>query len=373
MAQNIPSYVPTNGLVGFWPFNGNANDESGNGNHGTVNGATLSADRSGKANSAYNFRGSSQTSNSSGGTDFIKINTINPLNTIIYDGLTISGWFKLKDLNSISSIINISNDDTKENYGVVFDRNTNLLNASIGVDGSSTIIALHSQNPSQINSWYNFVFSIDYLSNTSKLYVNGILQEISSERPIRTLLSKINIGIWQSENGYWYANGEIDDIAIYNRALTEQEITALYTENNPCTSVPIATIKPQGPTTFVQGDTLILKASSAAGQTFQWKKDSVIIAGATDSIYKVTTSGNYAVTITDQTGLCAATSAGELVTVSPKIIPSIPSYLPANGLVGYWPFNGNANDESGNGNNLTYTHNSTKSTFKKDRFNNDAS
>ena len=57
MAQNIPSYVPTNGLVGYWPFNGNANDESGNGNHGTVNGATLSSDRNGAANSAYDFDG----------------------------------------------------------------------------------------------------------------------------------------------------------------------------------------------------------------------------------------------------------------------------------------------------------------------------
>jgi len=37
----VPSYVPTNGLVGWWPFNGNANDESGNGNNGTVNGATV--------------------------------------------------------------------------------------------------------------------------------------------------------------------------------------------------------------------------------------------------------------------------------------------------------------------------------------------
>ena len=43
--QNVPSYVPTNGLVGWWPFNGNANDESGNGNNGTVNGATLTTDR----------------------------------------------------------------------------------------------------------------------------------------------------------------------------------------------------------------------------------------------------------------------------------------------------------------------------------------
>ena len=40
-AAQVPSYVPANGLVGWWPFNGNANDESGNGNNGTVNGATL--------------------------------------------------------------------------------------------------------------------------------------------------------------------------------------------------------------------------------------------------------------------------------------------------------------------------------------------
>jgi opacity protein-like surface antigen len=45
MAQNVPNYVPTNGLVGWWPFNGNATDESGSGNNGTVNGATLQADR----------------------------------------------------------------------------------------------------------------------------------------------------------------------------------------------------------------------------------------------------------------------------------------------------------------------------------------
>ena len=51
----IPNYVSTNGLVGWWPFNGNANDESGNGNNGTVGGATLTTDRNGVANQAYNF------------------------------------------------------------------------------------------------------------------------------------------------------------------------------------------------------------------------------------------------------------------------------------------------------------------------------
>jgi len=55
--QTVPNYVPTNGLIGWWPFNGNANDESINNNDGTVNGATLSTDRSGVSNSAYYFNG----------------------------------------------------------------------------------------------------------------------------------------------------------------------------------------------------------------------------------------------------------------------------------------------------------------------------
>ena len=49
--------IPSNGLVGWWPFNGNANDESGNGNNGTVNGASLTTDRFGNLSNAYLFDG----------------------------------------------------------------------------------------------------------------------------------------------------------------------------------------------------------------------------------------------------------------------------------------------------------------------------
>ena len=61
--QNIPSYVPSSGLVGWWPFTGNAIDSSGNGNNGTVNGATLTSDRFGNASKAYSFNGISNTIN----------------------------------------------------------------------------------------------------------------------------------------------------------------------------------------------------------------------------------------------------------------------------------------------------------------------
>ncbi|MBF0574179.1 MAG: hypothetical protein HQK69_10565 [Desulfamplus sp.] len=54
----IPAHADlSDGLVAYYPFNGNANDESGNGNNGTVDGATMTADRNGNANSAYSFDG----------------------------------------------------------------------------------------------------------------------------------------------------------------------------------------------------------------------------------------------------------------------------------------------------------------------------
>jgi hypothetical protein len=49
-AQDLPSYIPSDGLVVYYPFNGNANDASGNGNNGAVSGATLTSDKDGNTN-----------------------------------------------------------------------------------------------------------------------------------------------------------------------------------------------------------------------------------------------------------------------------------------------------------------------------------
>ena len=55
--SSFAQVIVTNGLVASYPFNGNAYDESSNGNNGTVNGASLTTDRFGNANSAYSFDG----------------------------------------------------------------------------------------------------------------------------------------------------------------------------------------------------------------------------------------------------------------------------------------------------------------------------
>ena len=70
------------GLVAYYPFNGNANDESGNGNHGSVHGATLTVDRCGMPDRAYRFNGS----------DYIDLGngTVN-----VAGDLTLSLWVKV--------------------------------------------------------------------------------------------------------------------------------------------------------------------------------------------------------------------------------------------------------------------------------------
>jgi hypothetical protein len=80
-----------NGLVGYWPFCGNANDASGNGNNGTVNGATLTTDRFGNSNGAYSFNGVNNNINLApinyNGNNAVPPNTIQHIDDNDYDDI----------------------------------------------------------------------------------------------------------------------------------------------------------------------------------------------------------------------------------------------------------------------------------------------
>jgi hypothetical protein len=101
---NANGQIPADSLVGYWPFNGNANDESGNGNDGTVTGATLITDRFGKTNKAYSFDGN----------DLISIPHAATLNML--DSLSFSVWVKPETLTGTRMIFGKSNYTTRTNY-----------------------------------------------------------------------------------------------------------------------------------------------------------------------------------------------------------------------------------------------------------------
>ena len=309
MAQNIPSYVPTNGLVGWWPFNGNANDESGNGNNGAVNGATLSVDRNGKSNSAYSFDGIN---------DYLIGNS----SQFPASERTISLWINSSFTKEKTFFIGYGGGNCGTSFGIY--ANT----SGCGVQGENAFsYSSHCCNnnfnepyqQSIINNW-NFLVFVTKKDSTF-LYLNGKI--------ITSLKLAINITNTQNKNFIFgglvntngldiypatFYQGKLDDIAIYNRALTQQEINALYTSTPPCTN-PTASITPQGNTTFCQGGFVNLNASTGANYTYQWYNNGQLINGVTASTYQANTSGNYTVKVTD--GECSTTSSATTVTVTP--------------------------------------------------------
>jgi hypothetical protein len=270
----LPSYVPADGLVGWWPFNGNANDESGNGNNGVVNGATLTEDRFGNAQSAYAFDGVD---------DWVDVCGLS-----MYSEFSLSLWFRANDLTLIHPTLAYFG---IEGFG--FDYTTSVDVAVDNVNFSPSRLRANlnydfgSAGTSVLNQEWNLA-NIQLKDSQLYFYLNGDLKEqiSSSKSKLKidsTVCSRLGCGQNSSAMVLNFFSGLLDDIAIYNRALTPSEITQLYTGAEE----PVATCTPLAPNL-------------------------------------------------------------------------------QNGLVGYWPFCGDAKDESGNGNNGVVN----GATLTEDRFGN---
>jgi hypothetical protein len=222
--KNPVSTQLKNGLVAYYPFNGNANDASLNSFNGTVNGPILTSDRFGTANKAYLF-GDNQ--------EIIVPNTSN-LNTY---PLTVSLWYKTSRLSDgeESNIFSkylpaywngfqiVLSDfrGANDGFGVASWYLRSISDRVIGYynEGSFT------QKFIVKDTWYHYVFVLD--KTGGKIYVNGIL--IDSHSWTGTEGACSNNLLWKIGGKYntWF-NGKIDDIGIWNRALSPNEITYLF-------------------------------------------------------------------------------------------------------------------------------------------------
>jgi hypothetical protein len=234
-AQNIPSYVPTNGLVGYWPFNGNANDMSGNNLNGNVIGATITNDRFGNPSSAYNFDFNNVSFGLQNQEIYVPFSPILNVNNI-----TISLWVYQREYywtgNSnppFSTLIARFQFGYSTPNGEAWMINS--WPSKIGAFATSS-------TPITLNQWTHIVSSYD--GNVGKTYINGVLVgSINNTNGININgNSGISIGESNQANGFWWpTNGIIDDIGIWNRALTQEEITNLYYAENSCQSLVINT------------------------------------------------------------------------------------------------------------------------------------
>lgn len=250
----VPTYVPNNGLVGYWPFNGNANDESVNNNNGTVNGAALTADRFGKANSAYDFDGVN---------DFIEV-LDNPSLNFPNNTQSVSFWVKMDAAPSSNSITPIlaksfvvpGNGNKTEGFMIHFG-NPTLLFYSI-----KTYCCLWGDCPVDFSTNYNNLFQHVVYTNNGillKCYINGILTVTTSLVGSTVIGANTEPLFFGKENSVTeFFNGQLDEVGIWNRALSPCEVQDLYNSQLNSTNVIAGTNQ-----TICNGEIVTLNASNS--------------------------------------------------------------------------------------------------------------
>ena len=226
---NVPDYVPADGLLAWYGFNGNANDLSGNDKHGTVNGAILTEDRFGMENSAYHFANVFPT--------YIQLPEIDE--TIGDPGVatTMSIWSRSDQISPGGVMIHCQTNPI----------NTHIVSRIEEIQASNRIKIYHrcpDQNDEPVSeesfeggAWNHFVVIMDGEHGEYKLYVNGVLWQSMSfaynqNHDYSSFPRLWQIGTITWDNVHQWA-GDIDDVGIFGRALSEQEVIALYSGEAP--------------------------------------------------------------------------------------------------------------------------------------------
>jgi len=214
--SQVPPYVPVNGLVGWWPFNGNANDESGNGINGTVNGATLTTDRFGIPNAAYSFNGF---------TNKILLDNSSLLD--IRGSISISLWFKKDTAVARTLLYRGDVQAAHDPYDVYFDSTNIKYRRDVGTGNTTKEIDYPAATFDTL-LWYHIVSTYDSITGVMSIYKNGVLANqhvLPANMNYVTSDKRTEIGTIDNFPGF---QGKIDDIGIWNRVLTPMEVQELY-------------------------------------------------------------------------------------------------------------------------------------------------
>jgi len=204
---SIALHTLKDGLAAYLPFNGNANDESGNNHHGIVYGATLTADKYLNMNDAYFFDGVD---------DYIDVSSTSgsiPVNH------TRCAWIKT-DMDGIGQILETGNYENNRGCYLGVKENKLMVGGSSSI-WNNVLIDVDITD----NNWH-FVGAVYEYGNRAKVYMDG---EFISE-----VIIEYDTGDWTTYIGknhkrdIQYFNGVIDQVRVYDRILSECEIQTLF-------------------------------------------------------------------------------------------------------------------------------------------------
>lgn len=222
------------GLVAYYPFNGNDSDYSIFGNHPAFNNATLTSDRFGNENSSYKFNGMNT---------YIRIPNSPSIN--FNSTISLCSWIKVSGFyygtcHGNYVIKKGDNDNVQGSYSTTFTDvyYTNGANCSRPIPDTIQqtfgCFTADTSHKIQKERWYFVVGTYD--GSFAKIYIDGRLQNVTY-LPNQSYTNTHDLFFGKLNNiqyPYWF-NGSLDDVRIYNRALTREEVRKLYTEQPSAT------------------------------------------------------------------------------------------------------------------------------------------
>ena len=218
----VPNYVPTDGLIGWWPLNGNATDESGNGHDGDSSGPVPVEDRYGNDSGALEFDDG----------DFISLPTL----TEHIPALSVAFWLKLDDYASGESPVGYNHffnkwTDGSDDIAFVMSANTTGLYLYSG----STLY--QSDVLPSLGEWQHVAFVI--APPYAAIYLDGtVVQTFENVNAMGQVPEQfMQIGGNGNIPGYNSVDGSMDEVGLWNRALTAEEVEAIY-QSEPVSEVP---------------------------------------------------------------------------------------------------------------------------------------
>lgn len=266
-AQNAPVYVPSNGLVGWWPFTGNANDSSGNGNNGIIYSASLTTDRFNRANSAYEFRPSFSSR--------IEIPFSTSVNKV-QGSITISAWIYMDGGTGAGNQPRVLEMrglgyGGDAGYYIITQNNSNSPRAfemALYGDSGRKRIEIAPSSTVTTYTWHHIAFVADGVNGTAKFYVDGnLVNSVVNQSKLSACnfgSQSLFIGSETNIQGKW--GGKIDDVGVWSKAFTGCEINALFSNqlaNPKPLNLGADTIQ------FCQLDSVKLKAD-AGFNSYSW-------------------------------------------------------------------------------------------------------
>jgi len=300
------------GLVAHYPFDGNANDASGNGNDGTVKGATLTDDRFGNTDSAYKFDGQD---------DYIDLGHVN---TNISSQFSISAEIKAPQDRSAFRVVLSKGLKSRSHFEIYIevDRISPYVPGEFrfyspnlkGTGASGTVLGdFGSGKVVDDDTFHHLVVTYD--GSTTMFYLDGVM-----------VYKESTIGIYVDETAQLFIGrqtdtaggkmsfkGVIDEVRIYNRALSEDEVQALY-HNGDCKHATYSLKKRTITVPFVEMPVIDFLTGQPTGQVELWTNSLKQVSGTTNRfilVYKKVSQ------ITDgSSSSCPATYAVETGTLS---------------------------------------------------------